>query len=270
MIRHIGMMQRFTLRYMNFHQGQVLKHMEKLSSGQRINRAADDAAGLAISEKMRAQIRGGQQAQRNVLDGVSLVRTAEGSLHEQHAILQRLRELSVQSANGTYSAEERNSMQREVDQLIDEMGALRERAEYNRKSLLKGGTATLQIGANRKQSLTLQLPDTHVNILGISDMNVLTPEGANTAISLLDVAIMALSRDRSRLGAYENRLAHTYRHLTNYELTMTAAESRIRDADMAKEMMGVVKHRVLNQAGMAMFLHTHQQKNLVLRLIGEK
>ncbi|UTR14306.1 flagellin [Salipaludibacillus sp. LMS25] len=267
MLRHIGMMQRFTLRYMTFHQGQVLKHMEKLSSGQRINRAADDAAGLTISEKMRAQIGGGQQAQRNVLDGVSLVRTAEGSLQEHHAILHRLRELSVQSANGTYSAEERTSMQLEVDQLIDEMSALRERTEYNKKSLLKGGTATLQIGANRKQSLILQLPDTHVSNLGISDMNVLTPEGASTAISLLDIAIMALSRDRSRLGAYENRLGHTYRHLTNYDLTLTAAESRIRDADMAKELMGMVKHRVLNQAGTAMFLHTHQQKNLVLRLL---
>lgn len=244
--------------------------MERLSSGKRINRAADDPAGLAISERMRAQIRGIQQAQRNVLDGVSLLRTSEGGLQEQHSMLQRARELSVQAANDTLTPEDRTSTQEEVNQLMKEMEAIREKTAFNTRPLFKGGEIKLQTGANAGQSMTIIFPDTALANLGIDEVNLSTREGADEAIAKFDDAIRHISSERSRIGAYENRLEYTYNHLTNYEVQLTSSESRIRDADMAKEMMGLVKHQILQQASMMMLIQANQQQSMVLRLLDPK
>jgi flagellin len=267
MLRNIGMMQRFALRHMGIHQNQTMKHMERLSSGKRINRAADDPSGLAISERMRAQIRGIQQAQRNVLDGVSLIRTAEGGLSEQHAILQRLRELGVQSANDTNTSEDRKSIQQETDQLLKEIDSIARKTEFNTRPLHQGGELRLQTGANAGQFMTIELPNSTLGSLGIEKINLSTRENAEKAIEQLDKAIQFTSSSRSRLGAYENRLEHTYNHLTNYEVQITASESRIRDADMAAEMMGFMKHDILQQVSMTMLMHANQQQSMVLTLL---
>ncbi|WP_416149260.1 flagellin [Salipaludibacillus sp. HK11] len=267
MLRNIGMMQRFALRHIGIHQQQTMKHMERLSSGKRINRAADDPSGLAISERMRAQVRGLQQAQRNVLDGVSLIRTAEGGLNEQHSILQRVRELSVQAANGTNSPEDKLVIQQEIDQLLAEIGATSEKTEFNTRPLHQGGEIRLQTGANAGQTMTIELPNTSVANLGLEGIDVSTSEGANNALERLDTAIQSLSSARSRLGSYENRLEHTYNHLTNYEVQLTSSESRIRDADIASEMMGLVKHQLLQQVSMSMLMHVNQQQSMVLTLL---
>lgn len=270
MLRNIGMAQKFALRHMGIHQKQIMKHMERLSSGKRINRAADDPAGLAISERMRAQIRGLQQAQRNVLDGVSLLRTAEGGLNEQHSMLQRVRELTIQAANGTLTAEDRASIQREVDQLIEEIQLMRERTTFNNRPLYQGGEIILQTGANAGQTMTIELPDTSLAYLELEEINVSTREGSEQAIEKIDEAIKYTSSARSRIGAYENRLEHTYNHLTNYEVQLTASESRIRDADVAKEMMGLVKHQMLQQAAMMILIQANQQQSMVLKLLEQK
>lgn len=267
MLRNIGMMQRFALRHMGIHQSQTMKHMERLSSGKRINRAADDPSGLAISERMRAQIRGIQQAQRNVLDGVSLIRTAEGGLNEQHAILQRLRELGVQSANDTNTSEDRKSIQQEADQLLKEIDSIAGKTKFNTRPLHQGGELRLQTGANAGQFMTIELPDSSLPSLGIENIDLSKRENADKAIEQLDKAIQFTSSSRSRLGAYENRLEHTYNHLTNYEVQITASESRIRDADMAAEMMGFIKHDILQQVSMTMLMHANQQQSMVLRLL---
>jgi len=263
------MIQRFALRHMGIHQNQTMKHMERLSSGKRINRAADDPSGLAISERMRAQIRGIQQAQRNVLDGVSLIRTAEGGLNEQHAIIQRVRELSVQSANDTNTAEDRQVIQKEVEQLLKEIDSIAEKTEFNTKKLHQGGEIRLQTGANAGQFMTIELPNSSVaNLIGADEtIDLSTREGADKAIEQLDRVIQSISSSRSKLGAYENRLEHTYNHLTNYEVQITASESRIRDADIATEMMGFVKHQLLQQVSMTMLMHANQQQSMVLTLL---
>lgn len=265
MIRRLAMMQRFTLRYMNIHQYQMMIHMERLSSGKRINRAADDPAGLAISEKMRAQIRGLQQAQRNVQDGISLIRTAEGGLHEKHAILQRIRELSVQAANDTYADIDRKAIQQEIEQLLEELSDMRKSSHFNNRSLYQGGELKLQIGPNAGDSMSIILPNTELHML--ENIDVMTGEGAEEAIKRVDEAIQHISSERARLGAYENRLDHRLNYLTNYEVQLTDAASRIRDADMAKEMMGYIKHQLLQQVSMMMLLHTNRQYEQVLKLL---
>ncbi|WP_280768564.1 flagellin [Salipaludibacillus daqingensis] len=267
MLRNIGMMQRFTLRHMGIHQNLTMKHMERLSSGKRINRAADDAAGLAISERMRAQIRGIQQAQRNVLDGVSLLRTAEGGLNEQQAILQRVRELSVQAANDTNTLEDRQAIQKEVEQLLKEIDAIAISTEFNTKKLHQGGEIRLQTGANAGQYMTIELPNTSITNLEMDAIDLSTREGANEALNMVDKAIQLTSSARSKLGAYENRLEHTYNHLTNYDVQLTASESRIRDADIATEMMGFIKHQLLQQVSMTMLMHANQQQSMMLTLL---
>ncbi|PYZ94185.1 flagellin [Salipaludibacillus keqinensis] len=270
MLRNIGMVQQFALRHAGLHQKQMMKHMERLSSGQRINRAADDPAGLAISERMRAQIRGIEQAKRNVLDGVSLIRTAEGGLSEQHSMLQRVRELSVQSANDIYSSEDRAFLQQEVDQILQEMIQVRNNTMFNNNPLYQGGELRLQTGANAGQFMTINLPDTELSKLAIDGLDISTREGASGALELVDGAIQSISSHRSRLGAYENRLEHTYNHLTNYRVQLTSSESRIRDVDMAREMMGLVKHQLLQQVSVSMMMQANQQQSMILTLLNGK
>ena len=236
------------------------KSMEKLSSGLRINKAGDDAAGLAISEKMRGQVRGLDQASRNAQDGISLIQTAEGALNETHDILQRMRELSVQGANDTNTSADRGEIQKELTQLTSEVDRIATTTEFNTQKLLSGGiTATkFQIGANVSQTITLAINSMTASGLSIT-AGVSTNASANASISKLDAAISRVSSERSKLGAMQNRLDHTINNLSTSSENLTAAESRIRDVDMAKEMMNQTKSSILSQAAQAMLAQANQQ-----------
>jgi flagellin len=253
----------------------VQKSLEKLSSGLRINRAADDAAGLAISEKMRAQIRGLEQASRNSQDAISLIQTAEGALNETHAILQRMRELVVQAGNlGTNQPEDLQAIQDEINNLITEIDGIAQRTQFNGKTLLNGSFASsaliFQIGANQIQQLNLTIATMDAGALGVSSISVgsfTTATDVNSAISSIDAAINKVSTERSKLGAVQNRLEHTIKNLDNAAENLTAAESRIRDVDMAKEMMEFTKMNILSQAAQAMLAQANMQPQAVLQLL---
>lgn len=247
------------------------KSMEKLSSGLRINRAGDDAAGLAISEKMRAQVRGLDQASRNAQDGISLIQTAEGALNESHAILQRMRELAVQSANDTNTAQDRTELQKEVTELVGELDRIGANTEFNTQKLLDGSfSGKLQIGANTGQSLQVKISNMSAGASGlaVNGVNIGTQSGANTAIATIDTAITKLSSERSTLGAVQNRLEHTIKNLDNASENLQAAESRVRDVDMAKEMMNFTKNNILQQASTAMLAQANMAPQGVLQLLG--
>lgn len=245
------------------------KSMEKLSSGLRINRAADDAAGLAISEKMRGQIRGLNQAVRNAQDGISLIQTAEGALNETHAILQRMRELAVQSATDTNTNEDRAQLQAEVNQLIEEITRIASNTEFNTQKLLNGSFSSkvIHIGANADQSLTVSIGNMNASGLSIASINISTQSGANSAISTIDAAINTVSTERAKLGAIQNRLEHTIANLSVAAENLTAAESRIRDLDMAQEIMAFTRNQILTQAGTAMLAQANAQPQTVLQLL---
>ena len=264
---NIGAM--FAIRQMNFHYSMTQRSIMRLSSGLRINGAADDAAGLAISEKMRAQIRGLNMAMRNAQDGISLLQTAEGALHESHAILQRMRELAVKAGNGTYSDDEVQAMQDEINQLRDELSRIGRDTEFNQKPLLDGSyqNQRIQIGANAGQHLEISIKDMRAEALGVDQIDLTTEEGADQAIDILDDAINQVSRERSRLGATQNRLGHTINNLSTMSINLTEAESRIRDADIAKEMMEFTKHNILAQVAQMMVAQAMQQQYSVLQLL---
>ncbi|HAG07336.1 MAG TPA: flagellin FliC [Peptococcaceae bacterium] len=250
------------------------KSMEKLSSGLRINRAADDAAGLAISEKMRGQIRGLNQAIRNAQDGISLIQTAEGALNETHSILQRMRELAVQSANDTNTDADRAQIQAEVDQLLQEIDRIANTTEFNSKVLLDGsfsgsGNGLLfHIGANSGQTLTLEINNMKASALSVNGLSVSTQANAEAAIATIQSAIDKVSNQRSALGAVQNRLEHTIANLGVASENLTAAESRIRDVDMAQEMMNFTRTQILVQAGTVMLAQANMAPQAVLRLLG--
>ena len=254
------------------------KSLERLSSGSRINRAADDAAGLAISEKMTSQVKGLAQAQRNAQDGISMIQTAEGALKETHSILQRMRELSVQAANDSNTNEDRAEIQEEVNQLSNEIDRIANTTEFNTKNLINGdattggdGLLTFHIGANSGQSTTLEIRDMGATAnlgVGTGSIDVSTQSGANIAISTVDSAIGEVSSERSKLGAMQNRLEHTINNLSTSEENLTAARSRIKDVDMAKEMMNMSKQQILQQAGTAMMAQANQMPQGVLQLLG--
>jgi len=268
-----------TYRNLQTNQQGANKSLEKLSSGLRINRAGDDAAGLAISEKMRAQVKGLDQAGRNSQDGISLIQTAEGGLNETHAILQRMRELAVQSSTGTNTTEDRSNIQLEVAALQTEVTRISSATKFNGISLLNGSLTgvngmTLQIGANNGESISFTINDMSAGGLNISaagstatSVGGSTASAANSAISELDGAITLVSAQRASLGAVQNRLEHTISNLATSSENLTAAESRIRDADMAKEMMQFSKYNVLNQAGTAMLAQANQAPQQVLSLL---
>jgi flagellin len=244
--------------------------MEKLSSGMRINRAGDDAAGLAISEKMRGQIRGLRQASRNAQDGISLIQTAEGALNESHAILQRMRELAVQSANDTNTDADRAELQKEVEALVEELDRIGNNTEFNTQKLLDG-TFTgkkVHIGANTGQVLEIAVNDMTASGLGVSGVDIATQTGADSAIATIDTAIEKLSEERSQLGAWQNRLEHTIANLDNASENLQAAESRIRDVDMAQEIMAFTKNNILQQAATAMLAQANMAPQSVLQLLG--
>ena len=221
------------------------KSLEKLSSGFRINRAGDDAAGLSISEKMRAQIKGLNMAVKNAQDSISLIQTAEGALTETHAILQRMRELAVQAANDTNVTEDREALQDEVEQLIAEVSRIADNTEFNTQNLLDGSFTVkyFHIGANKGQYISLSINTMDAEALGINNINLESQASANAAISTINAAIEEVSTERSKLGAYQNRLEHTINNLQVASENLTAAESRIRDVDMAREMMNYTKQQ---------------------------
>jgi flagellin len=247
------------------------KSMEKLSSGLRINRAGDDAAGLAISEKMRGQIRGLEQAARNAQDGISLIQTAEGALNETHAILQRMRELAVQAANDTYTAEDREKISGEINQLFSEINRIASQTEFNTQKLLNSGvTLTFHVGANSSQTIQLTIGVMDATTL-VGQTSVTFSTGGQTAaetfIEAVNSAINTVSKERANLGAYQNRLEYTINNLGTSAENLTAAESRIRDVDMAKEMMEQTKASILAQAAQAMLAQANQQPQAVLQLL---
>lgn len=249
----------------------LAKSMEKLSSGLRINRAGDDAAGLAISEKLRGQVRGLNQAVRNAQDGISLIQTAEGALNETHSILQRLRELAVQGANDTLTDADRNAIQQEIDSLLAEVDRIATTTEFNTKKLLNGEVATtalnFQIGANTGQTIAVTIATADAAALTISGISVGSSELANQAIASIDNAITAISENRAKLGAIQNRLEHTIANLQVAAENLAASESRIRDVDMAQEMMYFTKTQILQQAGVAMLAQANMAPQSILQLL---
>jgi flagellin len=263
--------------------------MEKLSSGLRINRAGDDASGLAVSEKMRSQIRGLNRAEKNAQDGISFIQTTEGYLQESQDIIQRLRELSVQAANGIYSDEDRMQIQVEVSSLVDEVDRIASHAQFNGMNLLTGRFARftgenvvtasmwLHIGANMDQRIRMYIGTMTAQGLGLQNPNgpphtatfisLSSPDRANMAIGLLDEALKIVNKQRADLGAYQNRLEYAMKGLAVGAENMQASESRIRDADMAEEMVKFVTHQILVQSSTAMLAQANTKPQTVLTLL---
>lgn len=261
-------------RNLGINDSSMNKSLEKLSSGFRINRAADDAAGLAISEKMRGQVNGLNQASRNAQDGISMIQTAEGALNETHAILQRMRELAVQSSNDTNTDNDRAQIQSEVVQLQSEINRIASTTQFNTKNLLTGSLATsaaiFQIGANANQTITLAINSMDAAALSVDGtlVGMGTQASAEIAISQIDAALSTVSTQRASLGAVQNRLEHTIANLNVASENLSAAESRVRDVDMATEMSSFTKQQVLQQAGTAMLAQANQKPQSVLKLLG--
>lgn len=246
--------------------------LAKLSSGSRINKAGDDAAGLAISEKMKAQIGGLTQAKRNAQDGISLVQTAEGALNESHSILERMRDLAVQGKNGTLTDEDRASINKELSALHTELTRISTDTEFNKQTLLNknDNKFTFQIGANAGQVIGVNIGNMGgVSLLGVANKFTLGTAGANADAMLksIDAAIKTVSDQRADLGAVQNRLEHTINNLTTTNENLSEANSRIRDVDMAEEMMTFTKSNILSQAATSMLAQANAMPNSVLNLL---
>ena len=265
---------------------EVTKSMEKLASGMRINRAGDDASGLAVSEKMRAQIRGLNQASRNASDGISFIQTTEGYMQESQDILQRVRELAVQSSNGIYTAQDRQQIQVEVSQLVDEVDRVASHAQFNGMNMLAGAFAKeegtnhvansmyFHIGANADQRIRVYVGTMTASALGLKDLadgkkiSLASPDEANRAIMTLDSALTKVSKQRADLGAYQNRLEFAVKGIDIAAENTQASESRIRDVDMAKQMVEYTKNQILVQSGNAMLAQANQRSQSTLQLLG--
>ena len=285
MVINHNMSAMFSNRQLGVTQGSLTKDMEKLSSGEKINRAGDDASGLAVSEKMRAQIRGLNQASRNASNGISFIQATEGYLQETTDIVQRIRELAVQSSNGIYSDEDRMQIQVEVSQLIAEVDRIASTAQFNGMNMLTGrfaqangensvtGSMWLHIGANMDQRIQVFIGTMTASALGLREvgtetiMNIGTPGDANQAIGTLDEALKSINKQRADLGAYQNRLDYAVKGLDIAAENTQASESRIRDTDMAKQMVEFTKNQVLSQAGTAMLAQANSQSQSVLSLL---
>ena len=260
----------------------IAKDIEKLSSGQRINRAGDDASGLAVSEKLRSQIRGLNQATKNSENGIPFIQTTEGYLQETHDILHRVRELAVQGANGVYTAEDRMQIQVEVSQLVDEINRIASHAQFNGMNILTGRFAKngpsimqFQVGANIDQSKQVFIGTMTAEALGLkgaqgaADMiTIEDPAKANQAIGKVDSALRVVSKQRADLGAYQNRFEMAARGVSVASENLQAAESRIRDTDMASEMVNYVKNQILDRAGSAMLAQANTRSQNVMTLLG--
>ncbi|MFV0464549.1 MAG: flagellin [Lachnospiraceae bacterium] len=256
-------------RQLGITKSSLAKSTEKLSSGYRINRAADDAAGLSISEKMRSQIRGLDKASSNAQDGVSLIQVAEGALNESHSILQRMNELATQAANDTNTSTDRAAIQAEIDQLTAEVDRIKDTTQFNSQNLLDGtfSNRNLQVGALEGQSITVSIGSMDASTLGVDAINVGSFASAGTGMTAIQSAINLVSTQRSALGALQNRLEHTIANLDNISENTTSAESRIRDTDMASEMVNYSKNNILAQAGQSMLAQANQSTQGVLSLL---
>jgi flagellin len=270
-------------RTLNVSNSQIQGNIEKLSSGQRINKAGDDASGLAVSEKMRSQIRGLNQANKNIENGVSFIQTTEGYLAETTDILQRIRELAVQSSNGIYSDEDRMQIQVEVSQLVSEIDRIASQAQFNGMNMLTGGFAAesasgrimqFQIGANVDQNARVYIGTMTATALGLkgaqgtdANISISTPDSANMAISTVDQALLTVSKQRADLGAYQNRFETAAQGVSVAAENLQAAESRIRDTDMATEMVEYAKNQILTQSGTAMLAQANSNSQNVLSLL---
>ena len=265
-------------RQLNITNGSLAKKTEKLSSGYRVNRAADDAAGLSISEKMRAQIRGLDQASSNAQDGISLIQTAEGALNEIHSVLQRMRELTVQVANDTNVTADRRAIAKEIRALTSEIDRIATQTEFNTMKLLSGSFSgkVLQVGANGSQTISLKISAMTAGKLGVSAKVIagaISKSGATgkditKLISVVNKAISKVSLQRSALGALQNRLEHTIANADNMSENLQSAESKIRDANMADEMVAYSSFSILQQAGQSMLAQANQSTQGVLSLLG--
>ena len=259
----------------------IMKNIQKLSSGEKINQAADDASGLAVSEKMRSQIRGLNQASRNIQNGVSFIQTTEGYLNETTDILQRVRELAVQSANGIYSDEDRMQIQVEVSQLVTEVDRIASQAQFNGMNMLTGrfsqasdNVMQFQIGANMDQSTRVFIGTMSAQALGLKgaqgseeQISISDPESANMALGAVDAALLTVTKQRADLGAYQNRFEMAAKGVDIAAENTQAAESRIRDTDMASEMVQFTKNQILTQSGTAMLAQANNSTNNVLALL---
>ncbi len=246
------------------------KSTEKLSSGYRINRAGDDAAGLTISEKMRSQVRGLNKASTNAQDGVSLIQVAEGALAETHSILQRMNELATQAANDTNTTIDRNAVQKEINQLVSEIDRIQSTTQFNTMNLLDGSFSgkNLQVGSLSGQAISISISNMNSSSLKVTNMSVASYASAGSAMDKIQSAINSVSEQRSYLGALQNRLEHTIANLDNISENTQAAESRLRDTDMADEMVEYSKNNILAQAGQSMLAQANQSNQGVLSLLG--
>ena len=246
------------------------KSTEKLSSGYRINRAGDDAAGLSISEKMRSQIRGLNKAASNAQDGISLVQVAEGALNETHSILQRMNELATQAANDTNTSTDRTAIQAEIDQLTSEINRIQSTTQFNTMNLLDGtfSSKNLQVGSLSGQSIEISIKNMDASSLGVNALKVSSFASAGSSMDKIQSAINLVSTQRSTLGALQNRLEHTINNLNTTSENTQSAESRIRDVDMATEMVEYSKNNILAQAGQSMLAQANQATQGVLSLLG--
>ena len=281
MIINHNMSSLYADRVLNISNDSIMKNMEKLSSGERINRAGDDASGLAVSEKMRSQIRGLNQASKNIQNGVSFIQTTEGYLGETTDILQRVRELAVQAANGIYSDEDRMQIQVEVSQLVAEVDRIASVAQFNGMNMLTGrfapegdSTMQFQIGANMDQNARVYIGTMTASALGLKgaqggeeQITINSPEEANMTLGAVDAALTQVNKQRADLGAYQNRFEMAAKGVNIAAENTQAAESRIRDTDMASEMVEFTKNSILTQAGTAMLAQANNQSQTVLALL---
>jgi len=280
MIINHNMSAVFANRQLKFNQWEVDKTMQNLASGVRINNAGDDPSGLAVSEKMRAQVQGLRQAERNTEDGMSFIQTADGYLAQMSDIVQRVRVLAVQAANGIYSAEDRQLIQVEVSQLVDEVDRIASQAEFNRFSLLLGqyargsrvGSMWIHMGPNADQRERLYIGTMTARALSLRGgdgaiVTISSPAQANETIGRADEALTTLNKQRADLGAYYNRLEHTAKGLMNAYENVMASESRIRDADMAEEMVDLTRNQILSQTSIAMLAQASVRPQAVLHLL---
>ena len=259
-----------TNRQMSLVTSSLQKSTEKLSSGYRINRAGDDAAGLSISEKMRSQIRGLNKAATNAQDGISLIQVAEGALNETHSILQRMNELATQAANDTNVTTDRNAIKAEINQLVSEIDRIQSTTQFNTKNLLDGNfkNKSLQVGSLSGQVIAINISSMSAASIGVNSLDVTSNSSAGAAMKSIQDAITSVSDQRSTLGAIQNRLEHTINNLNTTSENTSAAESRIRDTDMASEMVEYSKNNILQQAGQSMLAQANQQNQGVLSLLG--
>ena len=283
MIINHNMSALYADRILGVTQQDMTKNMEKLSSGLQINRAGDDASGLAVSEKMRSQIRGLHQAERNIMNGVSFIQATEGYLQGTQDILHRLRELAVQSANGIYTDEDRMQIQVEVSQLVDEVNRIASHAQFNGMNMLTGAFAMdssvgrvmqLQVGANMDQNARIYVNDMTATALGLTDsqgnqgkLSIADPQESNLAIGTVDAALKLVSKQRADLGAYQNRFEMAAQGVAIAAENIQAAESRIRDANMASRMVDYTRDSILTQTGVAMLAQANMRTQSVLQLL---